>query len=198
MQIIPLIPQTINATTLNQVATLIYHTDIGLFRLLFGSPHRAIPLLERLVSGMNNSFSHQYTHVAVTNDNTIAGIIILIPPTPIKEDDFLTMMPWHALLRLALAHIIIGPILHQGTKSTPYIQNISVADSFKGQGVGSQLIDYVINLTQKHGYQEIALDVSLDNPRAQHLYQRLGFVVTNTTRLWPWSLGVHRMHKRFA
>lgn len=198
MHITPLTPQTINATTLNQVAALIYHTDVGLFRLLFGPPHRAIPLLECLVSGMNNSFSHQYIHVAVTNDHAIAGIIILLPPTPIPEDDFLTMMPWHALIRLALARIILGPILHQGPKLIPYIQNISVADGFKGQGVGSQLIDYVVNLTQKHGYQEIALDVSLDNPRAQHLYQRLGFVVTNTTRLWPWSLGIHRMHKRFA
>lgn len=195
MHIIPLVPQSMPAATIKQVAALIYSTDIGLFRLLFGPPHRAIPLLERLVLGMHSSFSHQYIHVAVTNDQAIAGIIILIPPTSIHEDDFVTLLPWHALIRLAIMRIMLTPILHTSTTTTPYIQNISVADGFQGQGIGSQLIDYATHLTRKDGYQSIALDVSLDNPRAQQLYHRQGFVVTHTTRMWLLRIGVHRMHK---
>jgi len=194
MLITPLIPPSVSAATLTQVAALIYHTDTELFRLLFGPAHRAIPLLERLILGMHNSFSHQYIHVAISQTH-IAGITILIPPTPIREDDFVTLLPWHALARLAIMRIALSPIFQTSDKTTPYIQNISVADGFRGQGIGGQLIDYATQLTQKHGYQSIALDVSLNNSRAQQLYQCQGFVVTHTMRIWPLRIGVNRMHK---
>jgi ribosomal protein S18 acetylase RimI-like enzyme len=197
MHITPLTPQTINATALNQVAALIYHTDTSLFGLLFGAPNRAIPHITQLVAGTQNSFSYQYIHTAII-DNTIAGIIIILPPKPIREDDFVAMLPWTALLRLALMRIVLAPLLHTSEPNTPYIQNISVDQRFQGKGIGQQLIAYASHNAHAVGYHTIALDVSLSNPRAQHLYQRLGFVVTKTTRLWPSSIGVHRMHKALA
>ena len=194
MHIAPLTPQQFTAATLNQVAALIYHTDVGLFRLLFGPPHQAIPYIARLIAGTQNSFSHQFIHVA-TIDNDIAGIIIVLPPQHPREDDFVTMLPWTALFRLAVTGIALAPLLRNKDKTTPYIQNICVAERFQRQGIGQQLITYATQDAHTHGYQSIALDVSLDNPRAQKLYERLGFVVTHTTRLWPWSSGFHRMHK---
>jgi ribosomal protein S18 acetylase RimI-like enzyme len=194
MHIAPLTPQQLNAATLNQVAALIYHTDIGLFRRLFGPPHQAIPHIARLITGTRNSFSHQFIHVA-TIDNNIAGIIIVLPPQHLHEDDFVTMLPWHALLRLAVTGIALAPLLRAKAHTMPYIQNICVAERFQGQGIGQQLITYATHDAHTHGHPSIALDVSLDNPRAQKLYERLGFVVTHTIRLWPWGSGVHRMHK---
>jgi hypothetical protein len=68
---------------------------------------------------MHNLFSHQYTHVAISHTH-IAGIIILIPPTPIREDDFVTLLPWHALVRLVTMRIALSPIFHTNNKTTPY------------------------------------------------------------------------------
>jgi GNAT superfamily N-acetyltransferase len=194
MHIALLTQQQLNAATLNQVAALIYHTDVGLFRLLFGPPHQAIPHIARLIAGTHNSFSHQFIHAA-TIDNDIAGIIIVLPPQHPREDDFVTMLPWHALLRLAVTGIALAPLLRAKENTMPYIQNICVAERFQGQGIGQQLITYASHDARTRGHQSIALDVSLDNPRAQKLYDRLGFVVTHTTRLWPWSSEFHRMHK---
>jgi len=141
MQIVPLTLQQLTTATLNQVATLIYQTDIGLFRLLFGPPQQAIPLISRLITGTHNSFSHQFIH-GVTIDNEIAGIIIVLPPQRPREDDFVAMLPWSALLRLAIVRIALAPLFHVDTTMMPYIQNICVAERFQWQGIGQQLITY--------------------------------------------------------
>jgi ribosomal protein S18 acetylase RimI-like enzyme len=194
MQIAPLASQQLTAATLNHVAALIYQTDIGLFRLLFGPPQQAIPHIAQLITGTQNSFSHQFIHVAMI-DNDIVGIIIVLPPQRPREDDFVTMLPWHALLRLAVTGIALAPLLRAKDNTMPYIQNICVSERVQGQGIGQQLITYATHNAHAHGHPSIALDVSLDNPKAQKLYERLGFVVAHTTRLWPWSSGFHRMHK---
>lgn len=194
MQVARLAAQQLTAATLNQVAALIYQTDIDLFRLLFGPPHQTIPHITRLITGIQNSFSYRFIHVA-TIDNDIAGIIIVLPRQRPREDDFVAMLPWHALLRRAVTGIALAPLLRAKDNTMPYIQNICVSERVQGQGIGQQLITYAIHDAHAHKHRSIALDVSLDNPRAQHLYERLGFVVTRTIRLWPWSTGFHRMHK---
>lgn len=197
MQITPLSSHSTDAATFTQVAALIYHTDVELFHLLFGVPEHAIPHIAHLVAGTQNTFSHRYIHVAVIDD-VIAGIIIMLPPEPIREDDFMAMLPWSVFLRLTLMHIVFSPILHTSEPNTPYIQNICVDQRFQGKGLGQQLTAYASHNAQAMGYHTMALDVSLSNTRAQHLYKRLGFVVTQTTRIWPTSIGVHRMHKSLA
>lgn len=194
MHIAPLTSQQLNAVTLKQVAALIYQTDISLFHLLFGRPQQAVPLIARLITGTQNSFSHRFIHTAVI-DNDIAGIIIVLPPQRPREDDFVAMLPWTILLRLAVTGVALAPFLRNKDKTIPYIQNICVAEGFQGQGIGQHLITYASQNARTHGHHTIALDVSLDNPRAQKLYERLGFVVTRTTHMWPWGSGVHRMCK---
>ncbi|MFZ9857793.1 MAG: GNAT family N-acetyltransferase [Roseiflexaceae bacterium] len=76
-----------------------------------------------------------------------------------------------SLFRLAITRITHIPGLHDKNKTTPYIQNICVAECFQGQGIGSQLITNTTHDTHTHRHQLIVLDVSLDNPRAQKLYE---------------------------
>lgn len=58
-----------------------------------------------------------------------------------------------------------------------YLAHLGVADDLTGQGIGRQLIDHLLHLGRLEGYHRAALDVSAANPRAQALYERLGFRV---------------------
>ncbi|WP_240923370.1 GNAT family N-acetyltransferase [Metapseudomonas otitidis] len=58
-----------------------------------------------------------------------------------------------------------------------YLTHIGVAEDLAGQGIGCQLIDHLLHLGRLEGHHRAALDVSAANPRAQALYERLGFRV---------------------
>lgn len=59
-----------------------------------------------------------------------------------------------------------------------YIAHIGVTPELRGQGIGEQLMKYLIQEGRDLGRPIVALDVSCENPRAQVLYERLGFNVT--------------------
>jgi ribosomal protein S18 acetylase RimI-like enzyme len=60
-----------------------------------------------------------------------------------------------------------------------YISHLAVAPDWRGHGIGSRLVEYFLAQGTTLGRTVAALDVSVANPRAQDLYERLGFVVTH-------------------
>jgi ribosomal protein S18 acetylase RimI-like enzyme len=60
------------------------------------------------------------------------------------------------------------------------IEGVAVAERLRGQGVGSLLMNAVCDHARSHGCRTIVLEVVNTNPRAQELYERLGFVITKT------------------
>lgn len=71
-----------------------------------------------------------------------------------------------------------------------YIGHLGIALGLRGQGIGSQLIEHFLAQGRDAGCDRAALDVSCANPRAQALYEKIGFRVA----------GQHRstLHNRFA
>ena len=63
------------------------------------------------------------------------------------------------------------------------LDGICVAETARGQGVGSALIDRICAEGLRRGYLAVRLDVVDSNDRARALYQRLGFVPVHTERL---------------
>ena len=59
---------------------------------------------------------------------------------------------------------------------------LAVAPECRGQGIGVQLIEHLIDLIRGRGGKRVGLDVALINPRAEALYQRIGFEVTGNTK----------------
>jgi len=167
------------AATLHQVATLMDQTHIGLFRLLFGPAHQAIPHIARLITGTHNSFSHRFILTAVI-DNDIAGIIILLPPQRPREDDVVAMLPWTALLRIAIVRIALASLFDVDTTMMPYIQNVCGAERFQGQEICQQLITYVHMMPTYADINRLHLMYHETIPEYNR-YERLGFVITKTT-----------------
>jgi ribosomal protein S18 acetylase RimI-like enzyme len=59
-----------------------------------------------------------------------------------------------------------------------YLAHLGVTPVLRGEGIGRALIDELVRRGTALGRQRMVLDVATSNPRAQALYERLGFEVT--------------------
>ena len=69
-------------------------------------------------------------------------------------------------------------VIRPPASSEFYIGHLGVAPSHRGHGIGEALIAHLLALRATTGRTRAVLDVSVENPRAQALYTRLGFRVT--------------------
>jgi ribosomal protein S18 acetylase RimI-like enzyme len=75
------------------------------------------------------------------------------------------------------ADVIVAP-----TRSELFIGNLGVSPERRGGGIGAALIEQLIAQHRRSGIAKAVLDVAVTNPRAQQLYERLGFNVTAERR----------------
>ncbi len=61
-----------------------------------------------------------------------------------------------------------------------YLDTIVVKDTFRGRGVGAELIEAASQRAKAEGAPAMGLCVDLANPRARSLYERCGFEVVGT------------------
>ncbi len=69
----------------------------------------------------------------------------------------------------------VKSIMPPPNRSTLYIANLCVAANYRGQGVGTALLENQKVYAQNKKYKSYALDVLTNNPRAKQLYGRIGF-----------------------
>ncbi|MFQ4150032.1 ribosomal protein S18-alanine N-acetyltransferase [Arthrobacter sp. LAPM80] len=62
------------------------------------------------------------------------------------------------------------------------IQTIGVLPEFEGRGIARAMMDELIAEAVRRGAEDIMLEVSSTNPRAQNLYRRYGFEHIHTRR----------------
>lgn len=56
-----------------------------------------------------------------------------------------------------------------------YLSRMIVKEEYRNRGIGSIILDYLIDHAEWLGYREIALGVDTDNINAKHLYEKKGF-----------------------
>ena len=61
------------------------------------------------------------------------------------------------------------------------LEDMVVLPTFRGEGIGSQLIDYAIGESKKEGCKRITLLTDIENIKAQSFYQKKGFVKSKMT-----------------
>ena len=59
-----------------------------------------------------------------------------------------------------------------------YIGHLGIVSDLQGRGIGQALIAHLLQQGRNAGCERAALDVSCANPRAQALYERIGFRVS--------------------
>ncbi len=98
--------------------------------------------------------------------------------TPWKEDTFHSLLQrpgvelWVADLEGEVAaYAILWCILEEGE-----LANIAVRDDLRGQGIGSRLLDWMLDVAEKAGVRNLYLEVRESNEGALRLYGGRGFV----------------------
>lgn len=73
-----------------------------------------------------------------------------------------------------------------------YIAHLGVAPKWRNRGIGRQLLEHFLARSRQEGRTHAALDVSVENPRAQMLYERIGFEMTEERQSLIPSVPDHR------
>lgn len=170
---------------IDQVASLIYHTDATLFPLLFGPYEKAKPVIMALIKKENNAFSHRFIDVFIEDaTGDILGLIITYTNDEKPNDkDFQTVIKGPYALRVGFMSLLFYRLLNPKLNQSLYIQNLSVKEAARGQGVGTQLLHHVYAHAKETSIPTISLDVSLDNKKAMRLYLKEGFQLIKKRRL---------------
>lgn len=56
-----------------------------------------------------------------------------------------------------------------------YCSRLIVKDTYRHRGIGSAMIDFLVDYSQRLGYKEMSIGVDLDNVVARNLYKKKGF-----------------------
>ena len=70
------------------------------------------------------------------------------------------------------------------TVQIPYISNLAVKNSYRRQGIATQLLTQCEQISRNWGYQEIRLHVLADNHSAQKLYLAMGYKFIPEATSW--------------
>ena len=92
----------------------------------------------------------------------------------------------HVGLPRALWATVLAALLYRRRQPDQLLMDgIAVEPGYRGQGVGSRLLDAVMGHATRLGLQAVRLDVVDTNPKARRLYERLGFVAIATESTGP-------------
>ena len=91
----------------------------------------------------------------------------------------------YGVLRGALKLMLLAMLDRKNGPNELVMDGIVVSPTARGQGIGSQLLDAVIERAAREGMVQVRLDVVDTNPGARRLYERVGFQAMETTQT-PW------------
>ncbi len=74
--------------------------------------------------------------------------------------------------------LAIERLVQPAKKDLWIIAHLGIDPEFQGQGIGYRLIEHLLASIRRRGGRRVGLDVALINPRAEELYNRIGFEIT--------------------
>ena len=87
----------------------------------------------------------------------------------------LSFYPLRAAFGVIRRGLELAPMMKPLTPDMLYVANFGVAPDCRGQGIGARMLNMQMAEARKRGFGIYALDVAVTNPRAQKLYEGVGF-----------------------
>lgn len=138
--------------------------------------HTIISSLIELFERTDNRHSYKNTYIAEI-DGKVAGMMVLYGGNQAIELDF-NLEQW-----LMKKNAPIQTIEIEARPDEFYIDTICVHPNFRGQGIGTILLNHAEVLCKEKDYTKLSLSVELEKERARHLYEKMGFVFSE-----PWLI----------
>lgn len=182
-------PLNVKQHDLGKVSKLIYETELEIFRSILGKDeNEAINTIKSLVKAGNNFFGSEHIHVVSDDDDGILGILVSFRRDEVSfwKDlkAYSKVLNFNDLLRYIFKGTLIDELLTARVAPEDYyISNIAVDPDFRGQGIGTYIVENALKLAEDSGCRKVILNVTLNNERALKFYKRFGFKVKrkNTT-----------------
>lgn len=179
---------------LDKISRWIYETELAIFRTLIGKDEiEAQKNIKTLIKSKNNIFSYENIYVVTDENEEVLGILVAFTGNDISFwGDFkayYNILDSSAFLKYVIKGTTINELLTTSVgKNDYYLSNIAVDPHFRGQGIGSFILQNAFQIARDKGCNRVLLDVTFKNKRAMKLYERFGFKVNgkNVSR-WIWK-----------
>ncbi len=155
-------------------------------------------VMRKLWRADRNRFSHEYAYEAKHADETM-GFVTCCPASRLEQLAWPTFTRLLAYRKLPLiAYHLLHPRqllaltgLKEGLSDEFHIAALATMPHGRGLGIGSKLIAFAEEEALRQRFTACSLTVSLGNPDARRLYERLGYRVTDELP----GLSLQRMRK---
>ena len=183
-----------------EVAPLIYSSGPRAFEFIFsnGKKQACLGFLQDCFTRKSLMFSYEHHHV-VEDQGQVVAIIGAFTKRSMGKTQLSTGIQiirylgilggFKSLLRgLKFERKLVKPPLID----CYYICHVGVRADYQGLGIGEKMVAFIESVAHEKGISKLSLDVSVINPRAQKLYERLGFSVIETNESYDNLLDDHR------
>ena len=161
---------------LEKIAELLYYTDDYIYPFWFENLEKAKKEFPKLILEDHFFFHYSNLYLAIEEEtNSIIGLICIVDKSVNLDYDYEKLKKVNDRYRFTVEHYIKGLIDEVQESKFAYISNVCVNPEFRDLHVGTFLLDNLLQEYKKKKFDEIALDVLAGNPRAIHLYEKMGF-----------------------
>lgn len=148
------------------------------FKPILGDSPLALRLLEK-------SINPDFCFTAIIDDKLAGMLAFQLEKQQCLSLKLMDILKVYGLRKGTVAAFKLLFLHHSSEDNDLYVEAVAVADSARGQGVGNQLFKALEGFAREKSISSLSLDVIGTNPKAQALYERLGFAVTHKTGIWP-------------
>ena len=93
----------------------------------------------------------------------------------IKEIDITSSNPFSRRFEYFIDEKSVGYMEYSLIYDRMEIDNISVIEEYRGNGIGTKLMAHLVSLAIEHRVENITLEVRISNEIARNLYKKFGF-----------------------
>lgn len=157
-----------------QAAELYYEAFRQKFEPIMNSQEDGVAILEE-------SFAPDLGIIALCRDELVGAAGLKYGGRDFvhfKASGLVRQYGWlRGLFKLVLLYVCFAK---RQTKDELTIDSIVVHPAMRGKGIGTRLLEAVFDYARAGGFRSVRLEVVDTNPGARHLYERMGFVPTET------------------
>ena len=157
-----------------KIAQLIYYTDDIIYPYWFGSIENCQKEMPPLLTQNKFFFNVNNLYIAIEGQE-IVGLVCIVDKNTDLNYDYTELRNFSSRYEFTIDHYLKGLIDEVNNADFAYIANVCVDPNYRDLHIGTFMLESLITEYKSSKYDELVLDVLADNPRAIHLYEKMGF-----------------------